>query len=267
MLQNDVKWLFTYTGANMQLSAADFLHATNVLPVCTTGNCSAALCSLLRGVRLTICLVPAYHVPSWANILPLCLRMRSNHKITSNHMLLVSKEKIWQRGFEFRDENGSKPPAPLSQQKWLHSVSTPLANYAHQDWSSSFGVQKVSCLLLSTQTTKVSWTLFTFLHECNSAPFTLDATIMDMDLPGSAIPHLPPYWSTDLPVTCPAPTLTSLPVRCKVETHRIGGWQLAQSGRPRAPMAASARVSIAGVVHMETISMCVCIGLCMYTFF
>ena len=120
MLQNDVKWLFTYTGANMQLSAADFLHATNVLPVCITGNFSAALCSLLRGVRLT----PAYHVPSWTNILPLCLRMRSNHKTTSNHMLLVSKEKIRQRGFEFRDENGSKPPAPLWQQKWLHSVST-----------------------------------------------------------------------------------------------------------------------------------------------
>ena len=80
----------------------------------------------------------------------------------------------------------------------------------------------------------------------------------------------PTFHPTGLPsllVTCPAPTLTSLPVRCKVETHRIGGWQLAQSGRPRAPMAASARVSIAGAVHMERISMCVCIGLCMYIFF
>ena len=80
-------------------------------------------------------------------------------------------------------------------------------------------------------------------------------------------PTFHPTGLPSLPVTCPAPTLTSLPVRCKVETHRIGGWQLAQSGRPRTPMAASARVSIAGAVHMEKISMCVCIGLCMYIFF
>lgn len=69
--------------------------------------------------------------------------------------------------------------------------------------------------------------LFTFLHECNSAPFTVDATIRDMDLSGSAIPHLPPYWSTEF--TCDMPRAHIDIAACSLQSGDSPDWRVAVS--------------------------------------